>query len=91
MMTKTVQSVTVHSMMQLIINAKQSGNGAGEIEVEPFFGKVFSHPRLSFFVFFPFVCCLFQYFGEKTRSSKLVLLTTQIIDSEAKTKKLKKL
>ena len=43
MMTKTVQSVTVHSMLQLIINAKQSENDSGEIEVEPFFDKVFSH------------------------------------------------
>ena len=65
MMTKTVQSVIVHSMMQLIINAKQSGNGAGEIEVEPFFGKVFSHPRLSFFVFFSICLLSFSIFWRK--------------------------
>ena len=65
-------------MMQLIINAKQSENGAGEIEVEPFFGKVFFHPKLSFFVFFFHFLMSFSFFWKKSRSSKLVLLTTQI-------------
>ena len=70
MMTKTVQSVTVHSVMQLVINAKQSENGAGEIEVEPFFGKVFSHPKLSFFVL-SFFCFFFQFSGKNLDQVKL--------------------
>ena len=63
MMTKTVQSVTVHSVMQLVINAKQRKNGAGEIEVKPFFGKVFSNAKLSFFVYI-FFKIFFQFFGK---------------------------